>query len=126
MASTKYQKKPKIDNEIIKQKEAENEPQEKNPIYTQLHPAAVKSVLENEAHDTITPSEDPRDEGSEFLDKIVISDGRNSFEMRLTKRPNRLTKISLFLNQEEVRAATYAGKSAGQNYFKLLKLSLGK
>lgn len=61
------------------------------------------------------------DSDEELIDTIRIEDEKNFFEIRLSKKANRLTKISLHLNGLEIKPHTYGGMNAGSSYFNLLK-----
>jgi hypothetical protein len=60
-------------------------------------------------------------ESETLIDKIRIEDARNVFEIRLTKKANRLTRLAFYFNDIEIKPHTYGGTNSGTSFFSLLK-----
>ena len=72
-----------------------------------------------------TKEETPKD--LELIECIDFINGSNKLSLRFSKKPNRMYRIQVMLNDEhEVRPVTYSGTSTGTTFWNLLKGVLKK
>lgn len=65
--------------------------------------------------------------GLEIVEKMEFTSGRNKLTIRFCKKPNRMYRLQIFLNDElEIRPVTYNGWSLAKGYWTLLKGTLKK
>lgn len=134
MASTKYRKRAKSTDAPNKGTKAKDEsaraynevlgPSGSENVSDGIEPKIESPTEKEYAHRPTIKKEEPSAPtiGSEdLIDSVKVEDEKNLFEMKLTRKANRLIRLAFYFNGIEVKPSTYGGINAGSAFFNLLK-----
>lgn len=97
-------------------------------------PRLISETIEHNLKEPMNNTQEVKEEEKEdtkkdleLIEKLDFVNGENKLSIIFSKKPNRMYRIQLMLNDEhEVRPVTYSGTSTGMAFWNLLKGVLKK